>query len=233
MSRIALLESERHPNGSRSPAGAAASLSLHLAMVALAIVATTRSRATINPDEPAVPIVRWLAAHTPALPSAPKLQAPTPAVPQHPLLVPLSVPSVIPAVPSVTPAVGVVAVPAAVATPAGSALPGNDSSIGGSDGSPFSDYEVDVPAAMLGGQHGPVYPEALQRMGVAGQVVARFVVGTNGRVEGDPTILSATNPEFARSVERYLAFARYRPAMRSGRVVKQVAEQEFLFQVRQ
>ena len=64
-------------------------------------------------------------------------------------------------------------------------------------------------------------------------MLARFVVGTNGLVEGEPKILSATNAKFAQSVERYLASARYKPAIRSGHVVRQVAEQEFLFQVRQ
>jgi TonB family protein len=234
MSRIALLESERHPNPSRSPAMTAASMALHLAVVAFAIAATSRSRTGGKPDEPAViPIVRWLATHAPELPSAPKLQAPTPAVvQQHPLLPLLAVPSVIPAVPSVTPPAGATALPTAAATPAGTALPGTDSSVAGTGGPPFTGDDVDVPAAMLGGQQGPVYPEPLQRMGIAGRVLARFVVGTNGRVEGDPTILSATNAGFAQSVERYLASARYRPAVRNGQVVRQVAEQEFLFQVR-
>ena len=235
MSRIALLESDRHLNGARSPAGTSASLSLHLAILALAIVATTRSRGAVNLNEPVImPVVRWPAAQSPKPPSTPKLAAPVPAIAQQrPLLPPLAVPSVIPPVATATPPVGAVSLPTAPAMPGSSALPGADTGAEGGNGSLFTTDDVDVPAAPLGGQRGPVYPEGLQRMGIAGRVLVRFTVGTNGRMESEPTILSATNSEFAASVRRYLASTRYMPATRNGHAVRQLAEQEFLFQVRQ
>lgn len=69
----------------------------------------------------------------------------------------------------------------------------------------------------------PVYPEALRASGVAGRVLAEFVVDTVGRVEeSSVSIVSATNESFGTAVRVALHAARFAPAVRAGRVVRQL-----------
>jgi hypothetical protein len=68
---------------------------------------------------------------------------------------------------------------------------------------------------------------------VEGDVVARFVVDTLGRVEpGSIAILAATHALFAAEVRAWLSRTRYRPAEYEGRVVRQLVEQRIGFALR-
>ena len=74
------------------------------------------------------------------------------------------------------------------------------------------------------------YPPSLHVRRLAGQVVARFVVDSVGRV--DPAsfeLVRSTNPGFTREVRAALRSLRYLPAERGGRPVAQTVEQTFDF----
>lgn len=88
--------------------------------------------------------------------------------------------------------------------------------------------EADTTVARLGpetetllqwtfGVPGPEYPADLRSLR-EGQVMARFVVDTNGRVvKGTATILSESHRGFGQSVCRFLERARLRPVPVNGR----------------
>lgn len=229
MRRIALLESDKHAG--RLGGGSAASVSLHVVVLAFAIAVTSNAGQGVRREDP---IFVPLPAYRPAAIAPPQPAAPTQPA-RHPAVTPslsISMPKIIPAgIPdptvSAAPATAVGAPSAAV--PGG--IPGADTLVPRGN-SAFSNIEVDVVASVIPGQRGPVYPEGLRLMGVGGRVTARFIIGRNGRVEEDPTIVSATAEEFASAVRRYLAMARYHPAMKAGEPVRQLAEQEFEFTVR-
>ncbi|MGH7711850.1 MAG: TonB family protein [Gemmatimonadaceae bacterium] len=91
---------------------------------------------------------------------------------------------------------------------------------------------VDHPVEVVAGQRPPRYPSALERAGVAGDVVAQFVVDTTGRVErGSIAIRHASHADFARAVQERLLALRFVPARAQGRVVRQLVEQRFTFEV--
>src|SRR6266540_5615170 len=186
MRTIGLLESERHRTGERTAAGTAASLTLHLALIALAILATTHHVTSAVPESVFVPLAQ-MRATTVTLTHVATPPAPKP-VPHRTLVAPAATPTTI-APPSNSPVLPVATADAAAdANANATAVPGpNDA---------YSESDVDETAGVLNGQRGPVYPEGLQRMGVEGKVLARFIVGTNGRVDGEATILSSSNDAF-------------------------------------
>jgi protein TonB len=228
--RIALLESERH--GDKPGSGSLASVTLHAALLGLAITATAHSGIGVKHDTTIyIPLPRLrpqvqMISH-PATRPAPV--AP-PRVPAISVAVPTVIPTGIPA-PDVSPVI-----PTTIGAPTVAVHGSNtraDSAVTSIRGdAPLTDDQVDVAAAALAGQRGPVYPEGLRVVGVEGRVMARFIIEKNGRVESEPTILSATADEFASSVRRYLSIARYRPALKNGEPVRQLAEQEFMFTIR-
>ena len=91
---------------------------------------------------------------------------------------------------------------------------------------------VDQPVELVPGQRPPRYPAALERAGIAGAVTVQFVVDTAGHVEkGSIAILRATHPAFSDAVATRLAALRFVPALARGRVVRQLVEQRFQFEV--
>lgn len=96
----------------------------------------------------------------------------------------------------------------------------------------LTEMAVDHPVEMLPGQRPPQYPTALERAGIAGAVAVQFVVDTAGRVErGSVRVLHATHSDFAVAVEGRLATLRFVPARARGRLVRQLVEQRFQFEV--
>ena len=76
----------------------------------------------------------------------------------------------------------------------------------------------------------PEYPPSLRTPGAAGRVIARFIVGADGRVEpGSFRALQSTAPEFSEAVRVALERATYTPAELKGRKVRQVVMQPFSF----
>ena len=89
---------------------------------------------------------------------------------------------------------------------------------------------VDRIVAPLPGNPSPPYPTRLSNAGVEGEVLARFVVDTTGRVEA-PTIeiQQASHALFGEAVRRWLTQTRYSPAIAGGRPVRQLVQQRIGF----
>ena len=78
----------------------------------------------------------------------------------------------------------------------------------------------------------PRYPDALKSVGVEGTVVMRFIVGTDGRVEGGSfEVVSSPNNLFSEAVKNALRNTRYRAAEANGHSVRQLVEQSFTFRL--
>jgi TonB family protein len=96
----------------------------------------------------------------------------------------------------------------------------------------LTERTVDEPVELLPHQAPPRYPPQLERAGVGGDVLVQFVVDTSGRVErGSVAILQSSHDEFASAVQQRLAALRFVPARARGRVVRQLVEQRFTFEV--
>ena len=98
-------------------------------------------------------------------------------------------------------------------------------------GRAFTADQVDVPALPLpGAVPVPAYPDALRAAHTAGRVVAEFVVDELGRPDETTFgVVSATHPDFADAVAAVLPTARFSPAARRGRAVRQVVHLPVLF----
>jgi TonB family protein len=78
----------------------------------------------------------------------------------------------------------------------------------------------------------PDYPAHLLRQGVEGLAQVRYVVDTLGSVDTlSYRVLQVSHADFAVSVRRALPNMRFRPAIQSGRRVRQLIEQTFRFQI--
>ena len=78
----------------------------------------------------------------------------------------------------------------------------------------------------------PMYPDSLLRTNTSGDVLAEFVVDTLGRVQMDHfNIVSSTHPLFSDAVERALPLARFIPARKGGKAVRQAVQWPFRFRV--
>lgn len=74
------------------------------------------------------------------------------------------------------------------------------------------------------------YPQLLRAMNVRGSIVAEFIVDTNGVVEPESfSVVMASDRRFADAVRRALQQARFRPAERGGRKVRQLIRQRYEF----
>jgi protein TonB len=101
-----------------------------------------------------------------------------------------------------------------------------------SGGGALDPRDVQAAAVPLG-EIRPRYPDALRARGADGAVLARYVVGEDGRVrDGSVAIVEATDSLLAASVRAALRTARFRPAEVGGRPVAQLVEQRFLFALR-
>lgn len=234
--QIRLPESQRSRR--RSPGGALVSVALHAALIALAVVVTARSRpaAAARPDVPSI-VYR-------TLPSEPARPAPSPSPtrsgppgaprPAERRITPrLAVPGELP--PIALPASGEIVVGVRVpgpsfegpgVAPVGDVGPG----LASGDG-PLPAHLVDraaAPRAVVA----PRYPETLRARGLEGEVVARYVVDSTGRVrDGSVSIVATTHDLFAEAVRQSLARTRFIPAEHAGRAVAQLVEQRFAFRI--
>ena len=96
----------------------------------------------------------------------------------------------------------------------------------------YRETDVDTPVAPLSMQP-PHYPDSLRAAKVEGVVLLQFVVDTLGRLEpGTVRVLMSTNALFSRSATAALDDARFKPAIRKGRPVRQTVQQPFQFALR-
>ena len=95
----------------------------------------------------------------------------------------------------------------------------------------YTSDQVDTPAKLRNAASVEVpYPPSLFAAGVEGSVVAEFVVGADGELEPETfSIVSATHPLFVAAVSQALEQARYEPALKGGRRVRQLVHQPFSF----
>ena len=219
------------PARSTTAQGTTVSLTLHGALLTLAIIATAQRDTLIHgdpnervinigafrPPQPAPAAPRPVAppvAQTPA-PVQPTV-APTPLV-EAPPLIPTTI-----AAPSTEPWT-----PSAPATT--SSEPVTDPNANGDPGASLGNVrgaaDVDVPASLLPHSPLPRYPDVLKPRGLAGGVRIRFVVGADGRVElSTAEIVESTHPAFADAVRATLPRMRFRPAKVGQRAVRQLVE---------
>jgi periplasmic protein TonB len=95
---------------------------------------------------------------------------------------------------------------------------------------PYDRWSVDRAVVPLRDNPAPEFPQTLRSAGVSGEVLARFVVDTTGRVEAASIrIPSASHELFADAVRRWLSRTRYEPAQAGGVRVRQLVEQRVEF----
>lgn len=98
--------------------------------------------------------------------------------------------------------------------------------------SAYQIVEVDSAAERDPLSAAPMYPPALEAEGVEGHVIVRFVVDSTGRVDmASVMTVEATNPAFERAVRDAMPQMRFRPAKVGPRPVRQLAEQQFWFEI--
>lgn len=96
----------------------------------------------------------------------------------------------------------------------------------------YFDFQVEKPASMLDDSPKPRYPAVLESSGIAGEVQAQFVVGTDGRADmGSFKVLKSTNELFTQAVRTVLPRMRFSPAQIGGKPVNQLVQQSFMFAV--
>jgi Carboxypeptidase regulatory-like domain/TonB-dependent Receptor Plug Domain/Gram-negative bacterial TonB protein C-terminal len=94
----------------------------------------------------------------------------------------------------------------------------------------YTSDQVDDPARLTSGSATPIYPDSLWNAGVAGRVVAEFIVDPEGLIEpGSVRIVSATHAYFASAVAGALATTVFRAAVLGGKPVRQVVQLPFVF----
>ena len=78
----------------------------------------------------------------------------------------------------------------------------------------------------------PEYPEGALREGLAGRVVAEFIVESNGRADMDSfAAVLSTDPRFTESVRKAVGSAKFRPARHEGKTVRQLVQLPFTFTI--
>jgi TonB family protein len=96
----------------------------------------------------------------------------------------------------------------------------------------YSMLQVDQMVERYANSAAPVYPPELSARGVQGRVDATYVVDTMGRVDTTTIhVMQSDDPRFTQSVLTALAEARFRPAMRQGKSVRQLVQQRFSFKL--
>jgi TonB family protein len=90
----------------------------------------------------------------------------------------------------------------------------------------YTAEQVDEPARLDSSQAiSPRYPDELRRAKTAGDALVEFVVDTAGAVEPETIgLVAATHPQFGQAAREAAADARFVPARRAGRPVRQLAQ---------
>lgn len=95
---------------------------------------------------------------------------------------------------------------------------------------PLFDFQVEKPASASPSNQPPNYPNQLRAANIEGQVVAKFVVDTNGRADMRTfEIIKSDHELFTNAVRNSLPNFRFYPAELGGRKVKQLVQMPFLF----
>lgn len=96
----------------------------------------------------------------------------------------------------------------------------------------YFSFQVEKQVEPIGSTQQVAFPEALRASGVGGEVSAQFVVDTTGRIEsGSFKVLKASNDLFASAVRSHIPRMRFYPAEVAGRKVRQLVQQQFVFNI--
>jgi TonB family protein len=96
----------------------------------------------------------------------------------------------------------------------------------------YSALQVDQMVERYESSAVPVYPPELSARGVEGKVDATYVVDASGRVDTTTiNVMQSDHPRFTESVRTALGEARFRPAQRGGKTVRQLVQQRFRFKL--
>jgi hypothetical protein len=96
----------------------------------------------------------------------------------------------------------------------------------------FSVLQVDEIVQRYPSSAAPIYPKELLAIGAEGLVQATYVVDTVGGVDTTTIkVMYSDDPRFTQSVVVALGHARFRPAKRAGKTVRQLVEQKFRFKI--
>ena len=96
----------------------------------------------------------------------------------------------------------------------------------------FSVLEVDQMVERFESSAAPIYPPELIALGMEGMVQTTYVVDTMGTVDTTTVkVMQSDDPRFTESVRAALGQARFRPAIRAGKTVRQLVEQKFRFRI--
>ena len=97
----------------------------------------------------------------------------------------------------------------------------------------FSVLDVDSAAVRDPSSAAPAYPPAMMSLAIEGAATIRFVIDTSGRVDlASVKTLMATNPAFEHAVLDALPNMRFHPARIGRQLVRQLASEEFKFQLK-
>ncbi|HEY8256396.1 MAG TPA: energy transducer TonB [Gemmatimonadales bacterium] len=98
----------------------------------------------------------------------------------------------------------------------------------------YSALQVDQMVERYEFSAAPVYPPELSARGKEGKVDATFVVDAGGQVDTTTIhVMESDDSLFTESVRTSLGEARFRPAMRGGKSVRQLVQQRFSFRLSQ
>jgi Gram-negative bacterial TonB protein C-terminal len=96
----------------------------------------------------------------------------------------------------------------------------------------FSVLQVDEIVQRYESSAAPIYPADLLATGTEGMVQATYVVDTMGQVDTTTIhVVYSDDPRFTASVVTSLGQAKFKPARRSGHMVRQLVEQKFRFKI--
>jgi protein TonB len=219
----------------RRPGSSMASIIIHGAIISGALAATARETLPARPPEKLVHPIVYEKPADPPPPVARRVVSEN-VVPAGPVFRERLVIS--PVIPPDIPAIDLTAAPA---SPDFTARPIGVSGSGCQEGcarNPIGDgdrvlWTTSDIAIQLRDPVSPRYPEPLRRAGVEGNVVARFVVDTTGRIDMSAIeILSSDHALFSASVREALARMRFSPSMVGERKVKALAVMPFRFTLR-
>jgi len=226
-----LLESKAAPT--RRSGGTLISVGVHTAVIALAIAGTARAVAPPVIDRPHRDSITFV---TPSPPNERRPRTERASQDQR-IVVPAMERVLLPVltIPKQLPPIDGTRAPVdpdifGHATILSGGPPRDDRGLSSPTGSVYRPDIVDKAVVPLAGNPAPSYPAPLRSAQIEGEVVARFVVDTTGRVE--PASISfpaATHPQFAEAVRQALLRSRYLAAMVGGRHVRQLVEQRFAF----
>lgn len=94
----------------------------------------------------------------------------------------------------------------------------------------YYSFQVEQQVDMAPGNPPPHYPDMLRSANVEGEVLAQFVVDTNGRADMSTfKVIKSTHQLFTQAVKNVLPNYRFIPAKIGGRKVKQLVQQPFQF----